>query len=157
MYGKVDKVGPFWKTGKADEDLARYIPNLLPVTRQNQVAGTHSRKAFDSVTYSDKNNLEFLNELAANTYTNYSSMEIVLPNHFTKKTNRAVAIDADTFTINNFFGHWITNIDISRYPDDTGILPRNNNVDVYQNSNAQLKYLPEKSVKTVLKKSSLFK
>ena len=25
----------FWKTGKADEDLSRYIPNILPITRQN--------------------------------------------------------------------------------------------------------------------------
>ena len=26
-------------TGKADVDLARYFPNILPVTRQAQVAG----------------------------------------------------------------------------------------------------------------------
>ena len=131
FYGKVDKVDTFWKTGKADEDLARYIPNLLPVTRQNQVAGTHLRKAFASVTYSDKKNLEFVIEVAANTYTNYSSMEIVFPIQFTKNTNKVVAMDADTITGNNFFGHWITDIDIRRYPDDTGVLSTNNNVGVY--------------------------
>ena len=96
-----------------------------------------------------KKNLEFVIELAANTYTNYSSMKIVLPIQFTKKTNKAVAMDADTITVNNFFGHWITGINIQRYLDDTRILPTNNNVDVYQYSNAQLKYLPEKSVKTI--------
>ena len=26
-------------------------------------------------------------------------------------------------TVNNFFGHWFTDIDIRRYPDDTRILP----------------------------------
>ena len=98
-----------------------------------------------------KKNLEFVIELAANTYTNYSSMKIVLPIQFTKKTNKAVAMDADTITVNNFFGHWITGINIQCYPDDTRILPTNNNVDVYQYSNAQLKYPPEKSVKIVLK------
>ena len=55
LIGKVDKVGGFWKTGKADGDLARYLPNILPVTRQNQVAGQLPRKAYASVTYSDKN------------------------------------------------------------------------------------------------------
>ena len=53
-------------------------------------------------------------------------------------------------TVNNFFGHWFTDIDIRRYPDDMRILPTNNNVDIYQYSNAQMKYLPEKSVKKLL-------
>ena len=87
LYSKIDKIGAFWKTGKADEDLWRYIPNVLPVTRQNQIAGSIPRKAFASVTYSDKNILEFVLELTANTYSNYSSMELVLLIQFTK-TNK---------------------------------------------------------------------
>ena len=85
LYSTVDKIGAFWKTGKADEDLWRYIPNVLPVTRQNQIAGSIPRKAFASVTYSEKSILEFVLELTANTYSNYSSMELVLPIQFTKK------------------------------------------------------------------------
>ena len=88
LYSEVDKIRAFWKTGKADEDLSRYIPNILPVMRQNQIAGTIPRKAFASVTYSEKKNLEFVLELTANTYSNYSSMELVLPIQFTKKTNQ---------------------------------------------------------------------
>ena len=84
IYEKIDKIGGFWKSGKTDESLARYIPNLLPVTRQNQLADTNPRKAFASITYSDKKNLEFILELAANTYSNYSSMELVLPIQITK-------------------------------------------------------------------------
>ena len=60
-------------------------------------------------------------------------------------------MDANTITVNNFFGHWFTDIDIRRYPDDMRILPTNNSVDIYQYSNAQLRYLPEKSIKTLLK------
>ena len=60
-------------------------------------------------------------------------------------------MDADLITVNNLFGHWITDIDIRRYPDDTRILPTNNNVNVYQLSNSQLKYLPKNSVATLLK------
>ena len=151
LYSKVDKIGAFWKTGKADEDLSRYIRSILPVTRQNQIAGTIPRKAFASVTYSGKKISEFVLELTANTYSNYSSMELVLPIQFTKKTTSTSQMDGNLITVNNFFGHWITDIDIRRYPDDTRILPTNNNVDVYQFSNSQLKYLPKNSVATLLK------
>ena len=40
LYDKIDIIGWFWKSGKADESLARYIPNLLPVSRQNQISGS---------------------------------------------------------------------------------------------------------------------
>ena len=60
-------------------------------------------------------------------------------------------MDAKIITVNNFFGHWFTDIDIRRYPDDMRILPTNNSVDIYQYSNAQMKYLPEKSAKKLLK------
>ena len=88
LFQKVDKVGAFWKAGKTDEDLSGYFPNILPVTRQNQIAGEVPRKAFASVTYSDIKILEFVLELTANTYTNYSSMEFVLLLQFTKKRNK---------------------------------------------------------------------
>ena len=53
--------------------------------------------------------------------------------------------------VNNFFGHWFADIDIRRYPDNMRILPTNSSADIYQYSNAQMKYLPEKSVKKLLK------
>ena len=130
LFQKVDKVGEFWKTGKADGDLSRYFPNILPVSRLAQIAGELPRKAYASVTYSDKK--QFVLDLTANTYTNYSSMEICLPMKFTKKTNKAQQMDAQMITANNFFRHWFTDIDIRRYPDDTRILPTNNSIDIYQ-------------------------
>ena len=53
--------------------------------------------------------------------------------------------------VNKFFGHWFIDIDIRQYPDDLRVLPTNNSVDIYQYPNAQMKYLPEKSVKKLLK------
>ena len=117
IYEKIYKIGGLLKSGKADESLARYIPNLLPVTRQNQLADTNPRKAFASITYSDKKNLEFILELAANTYSNYSSMELVLPIQITKNTTKSAQLDADMITVNISFASWITDIDIRRYPD----------------------------------------
>ena len=49
-----------------------------------------------------------------------------------KKPTKTAQMDGDLITINNFFGHWITDIDIRRYPDDMRILPTNNNVEFYQ-------------------------
>ena len=40
---------------------------------------------------------------------------------------------------------------IRRNPDDTRILPKNNNVDVYQYSASQLKYLPKNAISTIEK------
>ena len=144
MIGKVDKETGFVATGKADGDLSKHYPNILPITRQLQTAGEFPRKTYASVTYSDKKQLEFLIELTANTYSNYSTMEICIPIKFTKKTNKALQMDANMVTVNNFFGHWFTDIDIRCYPDNMMILPTNNSVDIYQYSNAQMKYLPEK-------------
>ena len=141
----------FSKTGKADGDLSRYFPNILPITRQSQLAGELPRKAYASVTYSDKTQLEFILDLTGNTYSNYSTMEIYLPLKFTKKSNKAQEMDAQMMTVNYFFGHWFTYIDIRRLPDDMTILPTNNSIDIYQYSNAQMKYLPENSVKKLLK------
>ena len=132
LFQKVDKVGELWKTGKANGDLSRYFPDILPVSRQAQIAGKLPRKAHASVTYLDKKQLEFVLNLTANTYTNYNSMKIRLPLKFTKKSYKAQQMDSQMITVNNFFGHCFTDTDIRRYPDDTRILPANNSVDVYQ-------------------------
>ena len=76
LIGKVDKVRGFLLRGKADGELSRYFPNILPITRQLQIAGELPRKAYASVTYSDKKQLEFILDLTASIYSNYSTMEI---------------------------------------------------------------------------------
>ena len=95
--------------------------------------------------------MEFILDLTASTYSNYSTMEICLPLKFTKKFNRALRMDAQMMMVNDFFGRWFTDIDIKRYPDDMRILQTNNSVNIYQYSNAQMKYWPEKSVNKLLK------
>ena len=103
LFSKVDKVGKLWESSRADGDLVRYVPNILPVTRQNQIAGVQQCQADASDTYTNKKTLEFTIELTANTYTNYSSMEIVLPIWFVKKSNKTAQMDTNVITVNNFF------------------------------------------------------
>ena len=82
-------------------------------------------------------------------------MLLCIPVKFTKKGAKTTALDDNMTTVNNFFGHWFTNIDVRRYPDDMNILPTNNSVSIANYSNAQMKYLPTKSVKK-LTLTSLF-
>ena len=148
---KVDKAESFIRKGKADGDLSRYYPNILPITRQSQIAGELPRKAYVSVTYSDKKQLEFVLDLTANTYTNYSTMEVCVPIKFIKQTNKAQAIDDEMIPVNNIFGHWFTDLDIRRYADDMLILPTNNSASIANYSNVQMKHLPAQSVKKLAK------
>ena len=60
-------------------------------------------------------------------------------------------MDANMITVNNFFGHWFTDSDTRRYPDNMMILPTNNSANIYQYSQAQMKYLPKTLVKKLLK------
>ena len=148
---KVDNVSGFVATGKADGDLSRYYANILPFTRQLQIAGEFTRKSYASITYLDKKQLEFVLDLTANTYSNYSTMEICLPLKFTKKTQKALQMDPNMMTVNSFFEHWFTDIDIRHYPDDMMILPTNNSVSIANYSNAQMKHLAAKSVDKLMK------
>ena len=112
LIGEVDKARGFMSTGKADGDLARYFPNILPATRQAQIASKVPRKSYASVTYTDKKQLEFILDLTANNYSNFSTMEICVLLRFTKKNNKHLQMDGQMITVNHFFRHWFTDIDI---------------------------------------------
>ena len=57
LIDKVGKLSSFWKNGKADGDLIKYIPNLVPVTRQDVIKGIEPRQAYAAETYVDKKRL----------------------------------------------------------------------------------------------------
>ena len=75
-------------------------------------------------------------------------MCLVLPIQFTTKTKKTAQTDDELITVNNFFGHWIKDIDRRQYPDDVRISPTNNTGDLYQYSAQQLKYLPKDALKS---------
>ena len=93
--------------------------------------------------------LEFNILLVSNTYTNCSSLMIVLPVQIKKRTSAAQNIDATMITVNNFFLHWLKEVNIKRYPDDIRTLPTNNTIDIYRYSEKMLKHLPAKSLDTI--------
>ena len=94
-----------------------------------------------------KKNLEFTIIFTANTYTNYATMEVVLPIWFVKKSAKTTALAGTLVLVNTFFARWFTELDIKRYPDDIRILPTDKTLEIYDYANAQLKYIPEDSAK----------
>ena len=64
-------------------------------------------------------------------------------------TDASADIDATLITINNFFAHWLKEVDIKRYPDNIRTLLANNTVDIYRYSENILKYLPAKALDTI--------
>ena len=74
-------------------------------------------------------------------------MHLCIPLQIKKSTNTDADIDDDFMTVNNFFTHFIKEIDIRRYGDDIRILPTNSTVDIYRYSDAMLKHMPEDTLK----------
>ena len=87
VFGKVNKLRDLWDRGQADASLIRYIPGLSNVSKQGKLFNIVPKKAYATSIYADKKTLEFTIELAVNTFTNYSSMCIVLPITI-KKSNK---------------------------------------------------------------------
>ena len=51
--------------------------------------------------------------------------------------------------VNNFFTHWLKEVDIKRYPDDIRILPTINTIDTYRYSEKMLKHLAATALDTM--------
>ena len=51
--------------------------------------------------------------------------------------------------VNNFFAHWLKELDIKHYLDEIHILPTNNTVDIYRYSEKIHKHLPKKALGTI--------
>ena len=58
-------------------------------------------------------------------------------------------IDATMTVVNNFFTHWLKEVDIKVYPDKIHILPTNKTVDIYRYSEKMLKQLIYKALSTI--------
>ena len=56
--------------------------------------------------------LEFVIELTANHYLNFSNIVLCLPITFRKTTDKTATIDGDMIPVNNFFAHWIKDLNI---------------------------------------------
>ena len=146
---KIDNFMKLFDQGKGPGELVRYIPGLTKPLFQGQIDGTQEKKAFADDTYKDLKTAEFTIQLSANHYMNFNNVHIVFPLKIKKKTNVANDILATEITVNNFFAHWIKEIDIKRLGDDVPVLPTTNTIEIYKYSDAMLKHVPKKALKVI--------
>ena len=64
-----------------------------------------------------------------------------------KASNAASNIDDDLMTLNNFFVHFVKEINIRRYGNNVRILPTNSTIRIYRYSNAMLKHMPHDALR----------
>ena len=146
---KIDNFMKLFDQGKGPGELVRYIPGLTKPLFQGQIDGTQEKKAFADDTYKDLKTAEFTIQLSSNHYMNFNNVHIVFPLKIKKKTNVANDILATEITVNNFFAHWMKEIDIKRLGDDVPVLPTTNTIEIYKYSDAMLKHVPKKALKVI--------
>ena len=143
LIGKVKKLKVLYEKGQIDADVLKYVPGMNKIMYQGQLNYIETRKAHASSTYADMEQLEFAIELTADKFLNFSTIELCLPMTFRKKSNKAQPIDDNMIPVNNFFTHWVKDVNIKRYGGDIAILPINKTLDIYRYSDAMLKHLPD--------------
>ena len=74
---------------------------------------------------------------------------IALLIYIQKATDATANIDATMTVVNNFFAHWLKELDIKRYPNEIRILPTNDTVDIYRYLEKILKTFPQKALDTI--------
>ena len=146
---KVDDLAKLWSKGQMEQSLVRYIPGLTKPARQGQIARIEDQIIYADQAYTDMKMLQFSLRLPTNGHTNFSTMELVLPVYFAKKSNKAVKLDATVCTVNNFFTHWVKEIDITRGNEQHKILPTNNITPIYDHARKILKHLPSDVLNSV--------
>ena len=82
---------------------------------------------------------------------------IVLPIYVKKAMVATANIDATITVLNNFFVHWLKELNIKLYPDEIFVLWTNNTIDIYRCSEKILRHLAKKlgTIKEMLLYSKL--
>ena len=88
-------------------------------------------------------------------YTNLKSLHLCFPVRFRKVSNASQDLDPKLLPGNNFFAHWIKEINITKYGTNKSLIPTTTPQEVYRYSDAMLKHLP-KNVLKMIQKDLLF-
>ena len=142
LVKKLENLQNFIERGTAESAMLKYLPGLTPPVYQGQLKGTNKKKSFADDNYKGLKIAEFNIQLSNNQYMNFHNLHLVFPLKIKKSSDNDDNLDATLITVNNFFAHWIKEIDIRKLGDDTPILPMTNTVEIYKYSDALLKHMP---------------
>ena len=130
------------------DDLIRSLPGMAQIGYQGLLCNIITKRKYADSTYEDFTTLEFNITLTTNQYFNFNSLHVRLPTEIKSKAYEDNDVPTGTITVNNFFAPWLKEIDIKRYGDGLQILPVGNSTEVYRYSDAILKHMPAKALKT---------
>ena len=151
LVKELENLQNFIERGTAESAMLKYLPGLAPPVYQGQLKGRNKKKSFADDNYKDLKIAEFNIQLSNNQYMNFHNLHLVFPLKIKKSSDNDDNLDATLKTVNNFFAHWIKEIDIRKLGDDTPILPTTNTVEIYKYSDALLKHMPKNSLKVIEK------
>ena len=144
LYSKIDDFEKFFQSGKVSDSMLRYIPGLAKNDYHGQLHSTETKRKYVGDSYKNKKVIELNVQLTKGRCTNFQNVHLCFLLKFKSAANNDNNLDAPTVTVNNFFTHWVKEMDIKRYSDEILILPLTNTVDIYQYSDELLKHMPEK-------------
>ena len=148
---KVKKIRRLIEQDIYDVDIALYIPGTLDLVFQGMIEKIMTTEQPADTTYSDKEILDFELILDNNYYTNLKSLHLCFPIRFKKLSKIAHNLDADIYPVNNFFAHWIREIDITKYGTNKSLIPTTTPKEIYRYSDSMLKHLPKNALKMIEK------
>ena len=114
---------------------------------------TREKVAHSSCKEMEELNFQIL--LMDNHYVNPNSIHLRFPVKLKKSSKYSSDIDGDMITVNNFFGHVIEEISMTKYGSGKKLIPKFSLYEIYQYSDAMLKHLPKSSLKKLEKKKAL--
>ena len=148
---KVKKLKRLVDRGEYNANVARYIPGTLDLAFQGMIDKIKTIKQLAQASCKDKETFDFQLLLDKNQSKNLNSLRICFPIRFRKLTNATTAVGSMLIPVNNFFAHWIKEIDITKYGTNKQLIPTSTPQEIYQYSDSMLKHLPEKSLKRIRK------
>ena len=148
---KVKKIRSYIEQGFYDVDIARYIPGTVDLVFQGTIEKIMTIEQPADTTYSNREILHFELILDNNYYINLKSLHLCFPIKFKELPIIACNLDADIYPVNNFFAHWIREIDITKYGTNKSLILTPTPKEIYRYSDSMLKHLPKNALKMIEK------
>ena len=148
---KVKKIRRLIEWGIYNVGIAGYIPGTLDLMFQGMIENIKAIEQPADTIYSNKEILDIELILDNDYYTDFKSLHLCFPIRFKKLSNIAQNLDADIYPVNNFFLHWIREIDITKYGTNKSIILMTTPKNIYRYSNSMLKHLPKNALKMIEK------
>ena len=99
---------------------------------QGMLEDIDTREKVAHSSYKDMEELDFQILLMDNYYVNPNSIHLCFSKKIIKSSNESSDIDGDMITVNNFFGHLIKEISMTKYGSDKELVVTFSPYDIYQ-------------------------